>query len=595
MKRIKLKVNHINKDKGNYLVQYLSSLGIDEKKISSFLYQPQEEDQDDYSTLDNISLAAIEAHRKLEAGAQVFVQVDSDTDGYTSAAVLINYLRRRYPQNKVHWRLHKGKEHGVIVDTVPEECDLVFIPDAGTNQVEEHKQLAAQNRLVIVLDHHECIEDISVSPAIIVNNQVSRDFSNKYLSGVGIVYLFIQAMDKLVWSERLPIYKDYLDLTAIGIIADMMNMTTLGNNYISYFGLSSVKNKFIQELAERQARGIKDPKHLTKIDVAFYIAPVINGVIRSGNPEDKEIVFRALTEEENNEVFVTEWRGATRHESLFQYAARLAANAKSRQDSAKKRAFEWICQEIRDKGLDKHNIIIVSLDEKQSTKVSPNLTGLIAMELVKEFNKPCLVLRETEFEGQVMYGGSGRNGNFYGLTNLLDFLHDSQLTYYAAGHQGAFGCFVEPHNIEALVRYADENINTATFNDLVYEVDYWFYNNETVDTNMLMEFAKHNNLWGNSIPQPKFAIDADIRASQVMLMGQNKDSVRIKIDGVDCVIFKDADLAARLSNFDECHVTIVGRAQLNEWGGHTSVQLIIDDIDIQEIIKTKTANLFDLI
>lgn len=40
------------------------------------------------------------------------------------------------------------------------------------------------------------------------------------------------------------------------------------------------------------------------------------------------------------------------------------------------------------------------------------------MELVKEFNKPTLVLRDTEFEGQHVYGGSGRNGNFYGLPDL---------------------------------------------------------------------------------------------------------------------------------------------------------------------------------
>lgn len=192
--------------------------------------------------------------------------------------------------------------------------------------------------MLIILDHHE-VNDYQETGAILVNNQSSAAFTNKSLSGVGIVYMFIQVMDKTYFAND-PIYRDYLDLTAIGIIADAMNMTTLGNNYIAYYGLSNIKNNFIKELAVRQARGIKDPKHLTKIDVAFYIAPVINGVIRNGTTEDKQMVFRALTENDSTEEFVTEWRGATRHESLFQYAARLAANAKSRQDSAKKKAFE---------------------------------------------------------------------------------------------------------------------------------------------------------------------------------------------------------------------------------------------------------------
>lgn len=54
--------------------------------------------------------------------SKVFIQVDSDCDGYTSAAVLMNYLNFHFPyfvQNNIIYRMHEGKQHGLILDTIP--------------------------------------------------------------------------------------------------------------------------------------------------------------------------------------------------------------------------------------------------------------------------------------------------------------------------------------------------------------------------------------------------------------------------------------------------------------------------------------------
>ena len=418
MKQIKLKVNHLIRNTNtSYINQYLKTLGIN--KINSFINQPDETDEENPFNLIHMSEAIQTAHKILSQPSKIFIQVDSDCDGYTSAAILINYIKRRYPNTTINWHLHSGKEHGVIVSTVPEDTQLVFIPDAGSNQFNEQKQLADKNIPIIILDHHDIsdYDKLATTSAIIVNNQISPQCSNKSLSGAGVVYKFIKAIDKTYFNNN-HIFHDYGDLAAIGIIADAMNMTTLDNNYIAYWGLSNIHNKFIHELALKQNRGIKDPDHLTKIDVAFYIAPIVNGVIRSGSTEDKELLFKAMINNDDIQLYEHTWRGTTKMETLWERAARNSINAKSRQDAAKKKAFEWLCEKIRAEGWDEHNIIIATLNTKESIKVSPNLTGLIAMELVKEFNKPTLVLRDTEFEGQHMYGGSGRNGNFYGLPDL---------------------------------------------------------------------------------------------------------------------------------------------------------------------------------
>lgn len=69
---------------------------------------------------------------------KIFIQVDSDVDGYTSAAILINYLYMIAPnvvQNNISYRMHEGKQHGIILDTIPEDVKLVIVPDAGSNDL----------------------------------------------------------------------------------------------------------------------------------------------------------------------------------------------------------------------------------------------------------------------------------------------------------------------------------------------------------------------------------------------------------------------------------------------------------------------------
>lgn len=602
MNKIELKTNHLVKtsshsnfqDKNiDYIEQYLVSLGIKKEDIISFIDRPRETDLDRPQSLSNIDEAVRTAWFQLTHGAKVFVIVDSDTDGYTSSSILINYIKRRFPDVDLQYALHPGKEHGIVLEDIPEDRTLIFVPDAGSNNYDEQKALITQGKTVIILDHHE-VDNYIDTGAILVNNQFSPNFSNKYMSGAGVVFMFIMRMDQLYYPSN-EIFQDYYDLAAIGIIADAMNMTSLGNNYIAYHGLKHIHNQLIKEIAIKQAHGIKNPNCLTKIDVAFYIAPIINGVIRGGEQEDKDAVIKAMCTENSTEDVVTVWRGVERHETIYQYAARLAANAKARQDSQKKKAFEWLCGKIRDEGHDQDNLILVTLDGTESKKVNPNFTGLIAMELVKEFNRPSLVLRETIYEGQKMYGGSGRNGSFYGLPDLKEFLHEAGV-YYAEGHANAFGAFLLPDEVKKVRDYANIKLNPLSF-ETVYEVDYIFKDKYDIDYEMLYQMASYDDLWGNSIPQPKFAFTVDYSKTDILVMGKDHSSLKIRCGQIDFVAFKNAALVEEITNIPNGTATIVGRPQINEYNGNVNVQIMIDDIGLterEEVIK-KPQNLFDLI
>ena len=114
---------------------------------------------------------------------KTLVVVDADCDGYTSAALLINYLNDIFPafvNNNLKWYLHSGKQHG-LSDCIEYalEFELVILPDASSNDYIYHQQLKENNTEIIILDHHEA-EKIS-EYAIVVNNQLS-DYPNNKLS-----------------------------------------------------------------------------------------------------------------------------------------------------------------------------------------------------------------------------------------------------------------------------------------------------------------------------------------------------------------------------------------------------------------------------
>ena len=104
---------------------------------------------------------------------KIFIQVDADCDGYTSAAILINYLNCLFPhfvQTNITYRVHDGKQHGLLIDTIPNDVKLVIAPDSSSSDFEIHEELYKKGIDVLVLDHHEA-EKIS-EYACVINNQL---------------------------------------------------------------------------------------------------------------------------------------------------------------------------------------------------------------------------------------------------------------------------------------------------------------------------------------------------------------------------------------------------------------------------------------
>jgi single-stranded-DNA-specific exonuclease len=131
----------------------------------------------------------------------------------------------------------------------------------------------------LVLDHHNADE---LSPYACIINNHTCEYPNKTLSGVGIVYKFCQYIDSLLGLQEAD---KLLDLVALGMIADMMDLRDCETRRLIEKGLINLHNPFIKMMVAKNEFSLKGK--LTPIGVAFYIAPSVNAVSRVGTVEDK--------------------------------------------------------------------------------------------------------------------------------------------------------------------------------------------------------------------------------------------------------------------------------------------------------------------
>lgn len=244
---------------------------------------------------------------------KIYIQADSDTDGYTSAALLINYLYRIFPTivtNNISYGVHDSKHHGINLGSIPSNVKLVIAPDSSSNELEIHQQLAERGIHTIVLDHHEAEIEES-EPAIIVNNQTCN-YKNKALSGVGIVYKFCKVLDKIFHVDYAD---DYLDLVSLGGCADMMDLREPETHYYVLKGAENIKNIFYEKIIEKQAFSMKG--QVNPFTIGWYVAPLINAVTRSGTLEEKMITFEAFLDHKAIEMIPSTKRGEKGQEELL--------------------------------------------------------------------------------------------------------------------------------------------------------------------------------------------------------------------------------------------------------------------------------------
>lgn len=378
------------------------------------------------------------------------VIIDSDADGFTSSAILINYLHDFFPawvENKLDYIVHTGKQHGLkdhIDNILNNTYSLVIVPDAGSNDTEECKKLQENNIKVIVLDHHICDE---YNPyALVINNQFC-DYPNKDFSGAGIVWQFCRYLDKLLQTDNA---NNYLDLTALGNCADMMSMVSIETKHIINKGFHNVKNPFFVYLAQKNEYSMKSK--INHMSVAFYIAPYLNAICRSGTEDEKLLVFKSMLKHEAFKILPSTKRGHAfgETEQLVEQAMRVVTNVKNRQTKAQDSGLETLEVMIENQHLLEHKVLLFLLEPGL---VEKNIAGLIANKLMAKYQRPVCVLTKViedntnEFiidnfnnfndipsPATILYQGSARGCDIIGVTEFKTLCADTGVCEYCTGH-----------------------------------------------------------------------------------------------------------------------------------------------------------------
>ena len=556
----------------NVVGQILVNRGIKHADLNHYLHTTQK-DMNSPFDLKNMESAVRLVEEHINNG-HIFIQVDSDVDGFTSASMLYNYIKLYNKDAKVSYRVHPVKEHGVKLHYLEELEDyptLVIIPDAGSDQLEEHKCLSNMGIECVVLDHHEV--DRESEYAIVVNNQ-SCDYSNKNLSGAGIVYQFCRAFDEIFNINNAD---EFVDLAAIGCVADMVDVRDFETRYLINKGINNINNALILSLIEKQSYSLKDG--VTPLNISFYVAPLINAVIRVGTLEEKTKMFESMLDENKNLLVASTKRGFNgMEESLIEQVSRESGNIKNRQTRLRDSGLEEIEKIILKNNLDKNKIILVKTDDI----LEKSLTGLVANQLMFKYQKPVLLLRGTSNEN---LEGSARGYDKSELNELRKFLLESGYFEYAKGHQCAFGCGIKGTKVDEFIEYSNKALAELDF-DPRYLVDFVFSSSEVTHADIL-DIAGLANTWGKGMEESEILIKGiRLTTDNITLLEKGPTLKLTPNNGITYIKFKcPIELYNSLKSEGYVLVDIIGRCSVNNFNGAMEPQVIISDIEVVEKVN----------
>ncbi len=241
--------------------------------------------------LEKASRRLVDAARR---GEKILVYADYDADGSTGAACLTLFLSELFPAADV--RIHQNHRikdgYGLKKDHLEAAArsgvKLVVTVDGGITDVEAIRHASEAGVDVIVTDHHEPGE--IVPPAYAILNPKQRDcpYPGKDLAGVGVVFLLMCGVRRLLREEKAfpegdePALRKYLDLVALGTVADMVPLR--GDNRL-------LVQAGIEEIRHRARPGIRAllsvsgivQANVNEIDLAFRIGPRLNAAGRVGD------------------------------------------------------------------------------------------------------------------------------------------------------------------------------------------------------------------------------------------------------------------------------------------------------------------------
>lgn len=454
------KINPANKDlrevlgrKLNILpltAQLLINRGLVEvDKAFSFL-TPELKDLHDPFLLKDMDRAAERIHAAIGKGEKIAVYGDYDVDGVAATALVHLFFKEIGVDTVCYIPDRHSEGYGVNIEAVKElkrsGVRLIITVDCGSSN---HEEISFANSLgldVIVTDHHELTAGRPPAFAVINPKQSGCAFPFKGLAGVGVAFNLIMAVRAALRSAGRfkgaePNLKRYLDLVAIGTVADMVPLLDENRIFVSA-GLKELECTRRPGLkALKEAASVK-PGRCDADVVAFCLAPRINA---AGRLTLASTALSLLVTDDHVE------------------AARLAGMLEKENQSRQKLEEEILNEALGMLGGEtKRGIVLVS------ENWHPGVIGIVASRLVDRFAKPAVMIAFDK-KGSDVARGSARGVKSFnileGIKACASFLEKF------GGHKAAAGLTLRRDKLEGFKEAFLMYLNHAvTEEDLMPEI-----------------------------------------------------------------------------------------------------------------------------
>lgn len=492
--------------------------------------------------------------KTMEEGGSIVVYGDYDVDGITATSIVYRFLKRCGASVSYYIPERQSEGYGLNLEAleglIAKGTDLVITVDCGISSYDIVE--AVRDRLALVItDHHEAPSLIPRAVAVVDHKQPNCPYPDKNLAGVGVAYKLCQA----IWQERTgEVYQADLDIVALGTVADVVPL--VGENRILVkAGLSKMQvqpNRGIEALID--VAGLKDRK-ITVGHIGFTLAPRLNAAGRVAH------ATRAV------ELLTT-----PSQEEAYEIAEELQETNLERQ-ALERDIHEMARQDVLKQGSDADYVVVVGGQDWH-----PGVIGIVASRLVEEFYKPTLVISIKDGIGK----GSCRSIDNCNMYEALQSAEDLLIQF--GGHQAAAGFSIKEDKIPALrdrlAQYCKEHLAETDYLPIV-DIDSQVAIDD-IDVPLIEEIETLEP-YGMANPTPVLALE-EATISDLFLMGQQKKHAKVLLERedstIDAIAWNRPDLHA--SFFPGDRVKVAFTVQKNEWNGHVSPQLMIQDMALLE-------------
>ncbi len=543
--------------------------------------------------LKDMDKACARVLRAVENGERITVYGDYDVDGVTSVTMLYLYLKSIGADVSYYIPLRAKEGYGVsesAIDTLKENgTQLIITVDTGITANKEVEYAKTLGIDTVVTDHHECHGDLPDACAVVNPHRPDCTYPFCELAGVGVVFKLVtglevsrnNGLDEMASVKK--ICDDYIDLVAVGTIADVMPLTDENRVIVKYglalieedarVGLAALIEAASNAATTRPAAGVAEKtvkkRKINSGFISFSIAPRINAAGRISSAS-KAVELLLCTDPDE--------------------AARLAEELceinllrQREENSIAEEAYRQI-EETHDFKNDK--IIVLENDSWQQ-----GIIGIVSSRITEKYGLPSILISfagatEGDSDPHDVGKGSGRSVKGINLVGALDHCKEHLVQF--GGHELAAGLSVMRCNIPEFRKmindYARENFSDDIFT-VRCEADCELAPDE-LSMAIVDELAQLEP-FGVANPNPQFVVK-NMTLERVISMGAGKHSKLVLTNGgrsFTAVCFGMASSSMEY-HFGES-VDILCQLSINEYRGQKSLQLIAQDIRLSDSFERR--------